>query len=418
MVDGFRYLTLRQAYSAVLSAPRPNARRRGLTLVHARISLLLLLVAPWGTACDPARPSADDPMRIDSAGVELVIGSARDRPLPWRLEPVASVGGVADERFSLTRLFPHDVAADGAGRIYVLDRSGHRVLVLSGAGDLLDSLGREGGGPGELMEPLGLTIEAGGILAVADFGRGGFVRWSAHGDPLEWVRAPIFPWSPKVSITPAGLLMTTRARGADGAPLYRLTLRREAGDHTLASMRRLPGRVVRFRSCGGAELLVPPLFAPALVWDARDGRIAAYDGGPYVIDVYDGERHVRSIRRDISQRQVDGGMARREAASGWTINDNCIVPPDEVVRGVGYADVLPSIMALALAPSGEVWALRGRVADEPSQVDVFAPDGTYQGTLGPGSPFPAAFLPDGRIVAVDRDSLDVPRITVYRITRR
>jgi len=50
--------------------------------------------------------------------------------------------------------------------------------------------------------------------------------------------------------------------------------------------------------------------------------------------------------------------------------------------------------------------------------DAFASDGEYVSTLPPGSPFPSAFLPDDRIVAVDTDSLDVPRITVYRITRR
>jgi hypothetical protein len=154
-----------------------------------------------------------------------------------------------------------------------------------------------------------------------------------------------------MAVTASGALTVKRARDAHGAALDQLTLRDDDdGERTILSMRTLPGRIAAVPSCG-ADQLVTPLFAPRLLWDANGGRIVVHAGGPYAIDVYEGERRVSSIRRNLLPRRVDADMARREAAAGWKISD-CIASPDEVVRGAGYAESLPSIMALT--PSGEV----------------------------------------------------------------
>jgi hypothetical protein len=75
-------------------------------------------------------------------------------------------------------------------------------------------------------------------------------------------------------------------------------------------------------------------------------------------------------------------------ADGIAISErNCTIPPDEVVRGRGYAETLPAIAGVAVTPAGELWVLRGAVADEPRQIDVFSKLGDYLGTLSPDRPF-------------------------------
>jgi hypothetical protein len=73
---------------------------------------------------------------------------------------------------------------------------------------------------------------------------------------------------------------------------------------------------------------------------------------------------------------------------------------------------------VAVTPAGELWVLRGAVADEPRQIDVFSKLGDYLGTLSPDRPFPAAFPSDNRILAAELDSQQVPSLAAYRVRRR
>ena len=50
------------------------------------------------------------------------------------------------------------------------------------------------------------------------------------------------------------------------------------------------------------------------------------------------------------------------------------------------------------------------------QIDVFNADREYLGTLPAGAPgMPAAFGPDGLVVHLERDELDVPAFVVSRL---
>ena len=50
------------------------------------------------------------------------------------------------------------------------------------------------------------------------------------------------------------------------------------------------------------------------------------------------------------------------------------------------------------------------------QIDVFNADREYLGTLPAGAPgMPAAFGPDGLVVHLERDELDVPTLVVSRL---
>lgn len=386
---------------------RVTNRIRG-TLLATTLALFSIV---GFTACGSEVAELGGALRSDSSGVAILVNTGEDWLLDWRFELLWSAGGIGDDELMLSILGPHQVDADGAGRVYVLDAFANLVLVLSADGAVIDTLGRKGAGPGELMRPVALTVEENGSIAVFDRGRGGLVRWSVNGVPQDVIRQHVTFWGPKLKVTPDdGALFT-----AYGGPELRLVLSKSGADRVLASVVPGPGRVADFPSCGAGQITVYPLFAPALVWDAEGGSVAINASAGYVIDIYEGEHLVRSIRRDILPHLVDQDIALKEAET-WSIN-RCTPPPAEVVRGTGYAELLPTVKAIALSPQGELWVEHRGLADEPSRIDVFRNDGAYLGTLPTGSPFPSAFLPKGKILAVEEDSMEVPRISVYSMSR-
>ena len=89
--------------------------------------------------------------------------------------------------------------------------------------------------------------------------------------------------------------------------------------------------------------------------------------------------------------------------------------PEEVVEKQGFAPYLTMISQLALAPDGTLWVQRYEVGDVPQPIDIFDIEGRYLGTLPDDVPFPIGFLPDGRMLAVDRDEFDVERLVVRSV---
>jgi len=80
--------------------------------------------------------------------------------------------------------------------------------------------------------------------------------------------------------------------------------------------------------------------------------------------------------------------------------------------------VVPVIKDLALAPDGTLWVERKAIGrDARGPIDVLSPEGEYLGTLPAGTPLPGTFLPGDHIAAVHKDSLDIERVTEYRIVR-
>ena len=72
--------------------------------------------------------------------------------------------GAEDGQFS----YPHGLAIDGDGDVYVSDRSNHRVQVFDPQGRFLRKWGAEGTGDGEFAFPERLAIDRDGDVYVAD----------------------------------------------------------------------------------------------------------------------------------------------------------------------------------------------------------------------------------------------------------
>jgi len=79
-----------------------------------------------------------------------------------------------------------------------------------------------------------------------------------------------------------------------------------------------------------------------------------------------------------------------------------------------FLDAIPTVGALALADDGSLWVRRWHAHADSGAIDVFDVEGAYVGTLPSDFPFPIQFTPEGDLVTVERDEMDVERLVVLR----
>src|SRR5574339_506103 len=79
---------------------------------------------------------------------------AQDKVLPGKPVMQFSIGAEDGEDWELLSRVSQ-VAFDKQENLYVLDGGNHRVLVFNPQGKLVRKIGKQGGGPGELMTPVG-----------------------------------------------------------------------------------------------------------------------------------------------------------------------------------------------------------------------------------------------------------------------
>jgi hypothetical protein len=341
--------------------------------------------------------------------------SSTDHILNWTFTPLWSVGGASDSAVALSLLMPWDIAVNDSGQIYLLGSTERRIYALNAAGRLINTLGHEGKGPGEFESPEWIQVTDAGGIVVGDMATRRMVRWSAQGESLEPVPIREFVFGAQVALDDGGMWYTTFVATEGGHSETRL-VRSAAGETEVeARVQRQKRRVGDFPSCGAYQISVQPLFAPRLIW-SMSGSHAAVNADPdYRIVRLERGVAVDTITRDITPAVATDALAEREAED-WLMN-GCLVPPAEVIAVTGHMDRVPVIQELKMAPSGELWVRHRDAAGNSGGVDVFAPDGRFVGTLPGSTPFPAAFLSRDRILAIGKDSSDVPVVTMYRVGR-
>lgn len=400
---------------------RPPSSKRGQLPGLIVLGAVLSLAASSG--CSDSRAASGVVERIDSAGLEIVVLDGADRALEWRFERDFTLGGAEEGPESFYSVGATTVDVDGEGNLHVLDASAHRVVVFDAEGRFVREFGGEGAGPGEMRFPASLNLEADGTVAVFDFGKRGLVRFSPEGTPIEEreLRLPPLPfrqrfWSALDDGFAAATMDLDDATAGGRAHLLRV---RGADTTELTGVRLPEAEMVRFPECGGG-LRLPPLFHPEIVWDARDGVIVASAASVYRLDVFRGDSLVRSLRRRLEPRPATRALALEELGEGMEVNFGrgpCRLDPGRMVDGRGFAEVVSPVAWIDIAPDGTLWVRRKVVGEEDGPIDLLDPEGGYLGTLPAGSPRPVAFLPDGRVAAVETDEFDVDRLVVHRIVK-
>jgi len=379
---------------------------------------LALIFAAACAAEVPARASLS--VTSDSAGVQIVRGPATDSALPWRLVELRRFGGADSGALTFTRVSRYSVATDGRAAIAVLDHDNdNRIHVFDTTGAVLRSMGRTGGGPGETQFPNGMRMDATGAVSVFDESKSALVRWGPDGSPLPELplkTARGRAWgSPRV----VGDTMWVLLSFTDSLNTVRRLERWTSTDTLLIDSTYSPKpRMVMFKCVG---LALPPLFTPELEWTVGAGRLATTSQSRYVVDLREGGRLTRSIRRDIVPVAASTTDAKRLYPEGLKVrfgsSGECVTPSAEVGEKVGVAATIPVVRTAVVAPDGSLWVERYRFEGETPAVDVFDREGQYLGTLT-GRTLPLGFLDNNRVLfAIVNPEDDTTVIGMFRIER-
>lgn len=443
---------------AATGSPRPSSltptRPRPPRLAPAFVALLLPVAACGGSDDGAGGPA----VAVDTVGgVErLRYAADGDRALGWSADTLFVLGDAfAEEEYQFNEVMPSGLGSDGHGGLLVLDGQGKRVLRYGPNGRHTATYGREGGGPGELGQPMGLDAGPGDTIWVSDFSNTRLTGYPLEGGAprsLPFRENAGFP-NPGMAALEEGFLLQFRPMfdfrrmaggggdggGEDGEERAMLSLIRydresfESRD-TLWRAPEPPTDMVQLEA--GDRVMVMMMareFHPAFRWAPfSDGGLVVSDSASYLLHLVDPDGRVRRrVERDPAPRAVT--EADREAArervreqsresGGIRIGGG---GPDETMRQrmleerlskMTFAEVLPRIVGLGVDALDRIWVgVREDGTDGVARIDLYDRDGTLIGHLR-DFPMPDAFLDDGRVALLRRDDMDVQQVMVMEVS--
>lgn len=382
--------------------PRELSSRRALRRVLVACALSLAM-----TACAGEAPQQEGVVRSDSAGVRIIVNTGADKPLAWQLDSVDVLRDSLGEPWLFTRVSTRTVITDRAGRSYVLEPTERTIRRFGRDGRYEMSIGRQGGGPGEMQGPSEL-LQQGDSLVVFDGGRQTLVRWNSQFEPINdlplrgtlervnrlafrfggvWVQRTDFDSTGSSS----GLYLDTLAT----EPWFKL-------QHPRPSAADLCGRQVAF--VGGGY------FATTQVWTHRGPRMLAVRGPAYDLWLFEGPRPLASVRRDIAVRAPTPADVERLFPDGLQLA-GCPMTVQEMAEKVGMSPTMPLVNDVSLLSDGTIWVQRSLRTEQPV-LDVFGSDGAYAGTLS-GYHLPVGILPNDEVL-IPRDDEESGGIVIQR----
>lgn len=372
----------------------------------------------------------------DSAGVVVV-----DNPesglwtseTEWRLQEDLRIGvtdGDAVRQFDAI----DDIAIDESGRIHVLD--GSEIRVFEGDGEFVRTIGRRGGGPGELARPSAVLIGAADTIFLPDTRNQRVQRFLTGGSD-----AGSFPISPNEGIPlgwqirPDGtLLQEVRTLPSPRAGDERILVLVRGGDgEVLDTLLAMPVGEAMVIPNGQPQMT---LFAPEPLWTIlTDGRIASGRNSEYRLELRTADgRLERIVQRPFERRSFSASDQRefrtrlRESLEGH--------PPspatDRMLRSMNYADYYPVYAALFGGPDGTIWVRHAKgvssIGDSDLEAfdvraigtsthDVFDTEGRFLGVIATPDEFEPLRSRGEYVYGVGRDDLGVQHVVRLRVLR-
>ena len=396
-------------------------------------------------------------LALDAAGAaaqgQIVRLPERDRALAGSAPQVFAVGraeGADHEIFGEVS----SVAFDAAENLYVLDRPGGRVLVFDRGGRFLRQIGRKGQGPGELVVPMQLAIGGDGTVIVSDLGRPGYSLFRPDGTFVRNVVAD--QWMPSfgspLAWHPRGGIVGTfrRAPSLDGGRLPRQedvmpVIFQPLGGGEPVRLYDVPQRLnIQQTSPAPGQVQVritpPPVFTPnVLLGVIPSGQLAVAFTPGYTVRILDAsgqtlrylqrpmrtrlatERDREAARAQVRERMQSGrGQVRIEIGGGGGARrprpDGPSGPAlEQMMAQLQFADTIPALNGLRVAPSGKLWLERtAQAIGDPGPIDLVTPEGRYLGTIT-GVALPDAISRGGLAAFIEQDEDGVDRVVVRRL---
>lgn len=410
--------------------------------VRPRAFTQLLVLLPFVLAgCGGAASAGED-------DAPTVVPSTEER---FR---IGAVAGGSWEAFS--RL----VAAgfDDHGNLYLLDGGDRKLTMVDPNGAFVRMIGRAGDGPGEFRSPQGMAVFPDGRVVVSDTGHRGFLLFGPDGGFLRTVPFGEAGMAPVMVLRHGddGLVFPRRAmmmspgmsgggQGPADVPIYRATIQ---GDAPPAEFHRAwtpPREPPQVSQTGGATMVMrapPRAFEPQLHMAVLpDGTVAVADSATYRIHLLGPEGAIeQTLERPVAPAPVtdrererekarqlqalqDGSGAAAPTVAGMGPGGPPSVNPAQVramreaqLENLRFWPEIPVIQELAADREGRLWVRRFGGVDEPGPIDILDRDGRLRATIPAGSvDIPAAFGPDGVVVWIERDEMDVPFVRVARL---
>ncbi len=407
--------------------------RRARSFVGASVATLLLI----GCGGEAERPATPVAVADTVDGIpRLTWAEAPAQELAWTLDTVMVIGGFEQEGndYQFDQVSPGGVDGDAEGRLFVLDGAGKRILGYDPAGQPIGTWGREGGGPGELNAPSGLSVGPGDSLWVVDRGnrRVTLFPYDPEGKPVD---IPLSDESSglggELAIAPDGLygvamiFSFSPGEEVEYPPRLLIHLRRdgEIADTTWTSP---PPKFDRVELTSGnqiAVMLTQRTFSPGFHWERfSDGSFVVAQGAEYELSFLapDGSERLR-VRREPPARlttEEDRQRARDEARDDAEESTSPFVRQsiDERIEKMTFDDRIPRITGLAVDGQDRLWVgVSGSLPGETDRIDVYGRDGTLMGEIRQPNVFPMVFYGEGRAAVLDSDELNVQRVLVLQL---
>jgi len=413
-------------------------------------ALPALLVASLGYGCGSPTLDRGWEAVVDTVGDTVIVRTLAGSV--WSdtatLVPELSIGvleGAEEEMFGEVGA----IAASPDGEIYVLDEHVQQIRRFGPDGTFLGSIGREGGGPGELRQAEAMALTPDGRLLVRDPGNARISVFARDGASLTSWRLPSggnFHTSSPLFVDTAGNTYTPILLAVDvDVTEWKMGLARFGPDGTHTDTLPAPTwsefkplQLVARREQSTSTTNVP--FGPRTA--STFSPLGYFVGGlstDYRIDLYrPGARVLRIERMWTPVRVLDEEKAEQEHRiienfkrefGSWHWNG----PP--------IPDTKPPFRDVIVGQDGRIWVQLSqpgypyrseaeaqeeeRISNRPqlryrehAVFDVFEPDGTYLGAVRAPDEFrtsPEPVLRGDYVWVVTRDDLDVPRVVRYRI---
>jgi outer membrane protein assembly factor BamB len=372
---------------------------------HSRSLLAAIVLLAVLPACaDRAAGTASPTAVRDSSGVRIATTGAEDRPLGWRFTDRATYSDSAGAPFLFAGIADALVAVSSAGEVLALDAGNHRIVRFDTGGRQVATMGGKGGGPGEMLFPMGLAVQ-GDTVVVFDPMRNGFLRWSVAGAVLPDARAEESQRRMQGGFGYVqGALWHAYYSLSDSAETSELVSIRDGRATTYATLRRPRGRAVQFHCFALSS--AQPILTPSLHWSANRDGVAVAAQPEYVVNLLapDGRTRV-SIRRDLPTRAPTADDVRAVFPEGMKVSfggrGGCTIPVEELMEKQGVAPTVPLVNGLTLLDDGTLWVRRSLGRTTGLVSDVFDRDGTYRGTARDVHVLRA--FPDGDLLVARED---------------
>jgi hypothetical protein len=351
--------------------------------------------------------------------VEVIENKSPDRPLALREHIVRIVSG--DSLGLVSPAEEIELVSDTAGTLYVLDPGSQRVIRLAALEGPIDVWGGKGGGPGELQDPVALSVDTSGALAILDAGRMAIQRFSRTGTPLDPVPfSALTSGFTDLSFMGDGAVIERRLRSGEA---WRRQLLFARGRDTILIGEEAPEPLnpVAYPGCHIVATPASPVFASRMRWTASRSGVAVASGPEYDIQLYRGPQSRRLVRRSIKPRPATRELALRALGQGYTFHlgrhGDCVVSAAELLEKAGMANVIPMVSRLYLNRDQSLWVERTVIPGEARLIDLFDSTGSYMGTLTGDHLFPEAAGPGSTLAAIRPDSLGVADVVLFRMER-